>query len=65
MPLFEVAILRKPTPKEEENGAVEELVLGPKAVVARDPQSAAISAAMDSGTKIDMARCDVIVRPFA
>lgn len=71
--LFEVAILEKPTKKEiEEEGKVERLVFGPKAVVANDSQSAAISAVLDGdngepGGKInvDRARMTVLVRPFA
>jgi hypothetical protein len=67
MPLFEVAILEKPTKKEAEEGATEKLVFGPKAVVARDGQSAAIAAVMGdaNGTKIDMSKAEVLVRPFA
>lgn len=66
MPLFEVAILEQPTKKEAEEGSVEKLVFGPKAVIARDSQSAAIAAVMD-GEKItvDRTRMTVIVRPFA
>jgi hypothetical protein len=65
--LYEIAILEKPTKKEiEENGATEKLVFGPKAVVANDPQSAAISAVLDGGEiKVDRARMIVLVRPFA
>lgn len=65
MPLFEVAIIKKPTMKEQEEGGVEELVFGPTAVVAQDGQSAAISAVTGSGKTIDMQRCEVLVRPFA
>lgn len=66
MPLFEVAILRKPTNKEIQDGtAREELVFGPKAVVAKDDQSAAIAAVMQSKEQIDMERAEVLVRPFA
>lgn len=69
MPLFEVAILVKPTKKEAEEGQAERLAFGPKAVVARDAQSAGIAAVVDSNgaelTKIDMARAEVLVRPFA
>lgn len=67
MPLFEVAIVKKPTKKEiEEDGAVEELVFGPKAVVARDAQGAAIAAVMSGDApKIDMNKAEVLVRPFA
>lgn len=67
MPLFEVAILEKPTKKEAEEGAGDKLVFGPKAVVARDSQSAAISAVMDGDVpkEIDRQRMEVLVRPFA
>jgi hypothetical protein len=65
MPLFEVAILENPTKKEIEEGtATEKLVYGPKAVVASDAQSAAISAVMDDAPKVDRTRMKVIVRPF-
>ncbi len=66
MPLFEVAILEKPTKKEAEDGKPERLAFGPKAVIANDPQSAAISAVLD-GEKlvIDRSRMEVLVRPFA
>lgn len=68
MPLFEVAILEKPTNKEvEENGAEEKLVFGPKAVVANDAQSAGIRAVMNQKDEInvDQSRMLVLVRPFA
>ena len=66
MPLYEVAILEKPTQKEMENGKSERLVMSPKAVVANDPQSAAITAVLD-GAKLDVdkSRMEVLVRPFA
>lgn len=65
MPLFEVAILENPTKKEAEDGAIEKLVFGPKAVVAKDSQSAAISAVLDEQVKVDRSRMAVLVRPFA
>ena len=66
MPLFEVAILEKPTVKDAEDGKGERLVFGPKAVVARDSQSAAIAAVMEGdGVTCDHQRMEVIVRPFA
>ncbi len=67
MPLFEIAILQKPTKKEAEDGAAERLVYGPKCVVARDSQSAGIAAVLDGDrpTDIEITRCEVIVRPFA
>jgi len=65
MPLFEVAILEKPTQKEAENGQAERLVLPPKAVVANDEQSAGVIAVMDStGLEVDHSRMEVLVRPF-
>ena len=65
MPLFEVAILEKPTKKEQEEGKSERLVLGPVSVIANDPQSAAISAVMDKNVEVDRSRMEVLVRPFA
>jgi len=69
MPLFEVAILEMPSKKELEDGtAVERLAFGPKFVVAKDAQSAAIRAVLDNAGdagKVDQARMQVLVRPFA
>ena len=67
MPLYEVAILERPTKKESEEGKQEKLVLGPKAVIATDEQTAAISAVLDGDTdvEIDRSRMEVLVRPFA
>lgn len=65
MPLFEVAILEQPTKKEvEETGAIEKLVFGPQAVIAKDTQSAGIAAVLDHEVKVDRARMMVLVRPF-
>jgi hypothetical protein len=45
MPLFEIAIIQKPTKKELDEGTgVEKLIFGPTAVMAKDGQSAAITA---------------------
>lgn len=69
MPLFEVAILEKPTKKQAEEGASERLVFGPTAVVARDSQGAAIAAVLEGSDDrmkdVDRSRMEVIVRPFA
>jgi len=66
MPLFEVAIITKPTKKEAEDGATEKLVFGPKAVIAGNSQNAAIAAVTSGDTKdLDMTRAEVLVRPFA
>ena len=67
MPLFEVAILEKPTPKQKEDGQSDKLVFGPKAIVANNEQDAAISAVMDGGVPagLDRSRMEVMIRPFA
>lgn len=66
MPLFEVAILEKPTKDEMDRGVGEKLVFGPKAVVARDAQSAGIVAVLDSAKlEVNRDRMEVLVRPFA
>lgn len=67
MPLFEVAILEKPTKKMvEEQGEQERLVFGPKAIIAGDAQSAGIAAVLDESKNIevDRSRMVVLVRPF-
>jgi hypothetical protein len=38
MPLFEVAILEKPTKKEFEDGKSERIIMMPTAVIANDAQ---------------------------
>jgi hypothetical protein len=68
MPLFEVAIIQKLTKKEAEEGTgKEKVLLAPKAVLARDAQSAAITAVTgpDAPKDLDMNRAEVLVRPFA
>lgn len=68
MPLFEIAIIQKPTKKELDEGTgVEKLIFGPKAVMAKDGQSAAITAVTgpDAPSGLDMTRAEVLVRPFA
>ena len=66
MPLFDVAILERPTKKEAEDGKSERIVLAPTAVVAADEQSAAIAAVMDQEkmADVDRSRMEVLVRPF-
>jgi hypothetical protein len=66
MPLFEVAILEKPTKKEAEDGKGERLAFGPKAIIAADAQSAAIAAVLsEDKIDVDRQRMEVLVRPFA
>lgn len=65
--LYEVALIQKPTPKELEEGKVETLILAPTAVIAKDDKSAGVQAVMQNKDKItgDLARVEVLVRPFA
>jgi hypothetical protein len=65
MPLFEVAITENPTKKEAEDGATEKLIMAPKAVIARDQQSAAVAAALEAGVSFDPNKSLIHVRPFA
>ena len=66
MPLFEVAILEEPTKKELETGNQEKLVFGPKAVIAKDSQSAGVIAVMGTEQlKVDTDKMRILVRPFA
>ena len=65
MPLFEVAIIEHPTKKDREDGGQEKLIMPPKAVIAKDQQSAAVAAAVGLGGSPDFSRTEIIVRPFA
>lgn len=67
MPLFEIAILLKPTKKELEDGGAEKLIFGPKSVIARDEQAAGFAALMGNEVPrdLDMNRAEVLIRPFA
>jgi hypothetical protein len=66
MPLFEVAIIEKPTRKEAEEGATEKLVFGPTPVIAKDQQSAVVVALLgENRPTVDMNKAEVLVRPFA
>lgn len=67
MPLFEVAIIEKPTKKDAEDGKGERLILAPKAVLAKDDMGAAIAAVMGEDVPKDVSRerMEVLVRPFA
>lgn len=64
--LFEIAILQKPTKKEmEEEGKTEQLIFGPKAFVAKDPQGAVVAAMQSSEVpKVDPNKVEVLVRFF-
>lgn len=65
MPLYEVAIIEKPTEKAAEDGAVEKLLFGPKAVIAKNEQAAALGAVRGELPKdANLDRMEVLVRPF-
>ena len=68
MPLFEVAIIQKPTKKEEEEGGTETLIFGPKPAIGKDGQAAAMQCVMQAVTReqlnVDLQQCEVLVRPF-
>ena len=65
MPLYEVAVIRKPTTKQqEETGSGDSLIMAPKPIVAKDEKRAIILAL--NGVKIDdIDNCEVLVRPFS
>ena len=66
MPLFEVAILERPTKKESEDGQSEKLILKPTAVLASDEQTAAVNAVLyNKDIKVERSRMQILVRPFA
>lgn len=67
MPLFEVAILQRPTKKEAEDGGNEKLIFGPKFVIAKDEDAAGFAALLGDGgpRDLDMNRSEVLIRPFA
>ena len=65
--LYEVAIIKKPTKKEIEDGTgVEKLLLPPTCVLAANPQGAVIVAVTKDGgvQDFDANYCEVLVRPF-
>lgn len=65
MALYIVALIRKPTKKQEEEGALESLIMEPTYVIAKDDKSAAVQAVMKNKTDLgDMNNVEVIVRPF-
>jgi hypothetical protein len=66
MPLFEIAVLKKPTRKQIDEGTgKEELLLSPKAVVAPNEMTAVAKAVQGADPPIDLDTAEVLVRPFA
>jgi hypothetical protein len=67
MPLFEIVILKKATKKEIEDGnPAEELLYGPKAMLARDKETAGLMVmrSKDVPDDLDLNKADLIIRPF-
>ena len=67
MPLFEVAILELPKPKEAKDGKLERFVMK-EDVIAVDQQSAGMKLILNEKQKlagVDPDRIAVLVRPFA
>lgn len=66
MPLYEVALIERPTKKEQEDGKSEKLILPPTPVLAKDDRSAGFQAVIEHKDKIavDLQRVEVLVRPF-
>jgi len=65
--LFEVALVQKPTKKEENEGKLEGLLVSPECYIAQDTHSAAAKAIMKNKDKIEkiIDKVEVLVRPFA
>ena len=63
--LYQVAIIRKPTQEEVNNGQLETILVEPTFVVAVDEQRAALSVAAKNGQVIsDEPQAAVLVRAF-
>lgn len=63
--VYEVIIVEKPTQKQiEEEGAMDKIVLGPVAVVAKNEQTAGIAAASTDKEFEMNGQMQVLVRPF-
>lgn len=64
--LYLVALIQKPTKKQEEDGQQETLILPPTPIIAKDDKSAAVQAVANNKDKItaDLQNVEVIVRPF-
>ncbi len=65
--LYEVAVIKKPTKREQEEGKCEELIFGPQAICASDPQGALLALIARYGNPelaFDPNRTEVLIRPF-
>jgi hypothetical protein len=64
MPLYEIAVIQKPSKKEAEEGAIEKLLVAPRPIMARDPLSAAMGAGRELDPSVDLNKIEVLVRSF-
>ena len=66
MPLFEVAIIEKPTKKQKESGEEGKLLFGPKAMMASDYKTANMKAlqSVKDLSKLKPSLVEVLIRPF-
>jgi hypothetical protein len=63
MPLYEVAVLTKPSKNDQDNGIQQSIIMLPKAVVASDEKAAAVKAT--AGISVNQTDdIEVLVRPF-
>ena len=67
--MFEAVIIETPTEDAAKKGDLGKVVTGPKCIMAKDPEAAALAivlrAAKDATIKLpDANRMDVLVRPF-
>lgn len=65
MPLYEVAIIQKPTYNEAKAGTPETLILAPMAILAKDADVAKILASQKLTDKGKPELWEVLVRPFS
>lgn len=65
--IFEAIVIENPTKEQKNNDTLEELVLGPKIIIAKDANAAALSVVLDSAAALisrDRSRLEVLIRPF-
>lgn len=66
MPLYEIAVLKKPTQKQRDEGTgKEELLMAPTAIVAPNEMTAVAKAMQAAEGNIDLDTAEVLIRPFA
>ena len=65
--ICEVIVIEYPKKVKDEEPGLERIVFGPKVIVAKNEQSAAVIVLRDPEfpAKLALERCEVMVRPFA